>query len=94
MTDYLVAVSRACIGTGADVLGGLEERILARVAANALSVDFGMFKSQVLSTSRSRTRSASIPRRFGIPWSWTVLQNPNRFATSDCRTNLFTRRNW
>lgn len=36
------------IGTGADVLGGLEERIVARAAANALSVDFGMFKSQVL----------------------------------------------
>jgi len=36
------------IGTDADVLGGLEERVLARAGANALSVDFGMFKSQVL----------------------------------------------
>jgi predicted nucleotidyltransferase component of viral defense system len=36
------------IGTGADGLGGLEERILARAGANALSVDFGMFTSQVL----------------------------------------------
>jgi predicted nucleotidyltransferase component of viral defense system len=33
---------------GADALEGLEERILARASANALSVDFGMFKSQVL----------------------------------------------
>jgi len=36
------------IGTDADVLGGLEERVLARAGASALSVDFGMFKSQVL----------------------------------------------
>ena len=36
------------IGTGADVLGGLEDRVLARAGANALSVDFGTFKSQVL----------------------------------------------
>lgn len=37
------------IGTDADALGGLEERVLARASANALAVDFGMFKSQVLS---------------------------------------------
>lgn len=37
------------IGTDAEALGGLEERILARAGANALTVDFGMFKSQVLS---------------------------------------------
>ncbi len=33
---------------GAGPLEGLEERVLARASANALSVDFGMFKSQVL----------------------------------------------
>jgi predicted nucleotidyltransferase component of viral defense system len=36
------------IGTGEDVFGVLEERILASASAKALSVDFGMFKSQVL----------------------------------------------
>jgi predicted nucleotidyltransferase component of viral defense system len=33
---------------GAGALEGLEERVLARASANALSVDFGIFKSQVL----------------------------------------------
>lgn len=37
------------IGTDAVALGGLQEPILARASANALAVDFGMFKSQVLS---------------------------------------------
>ncbi|RPJ82014.1 MAG: hypothetical protein EHM13_09575 [Acidobacteria bacterium] len=36
------------IGTDAAVLRGFEERLLARAGANALAVDFGMFKSQVL----------------------------------------------
>ena len=36
------------IGTGADALGVLGARVLAGAGANARSVDFGMFKSQVL----------------------------------------------
>ena len=36
------------IGTDAAGLAALDERVVARAGANALSVDFGMFKSQVL----------------------------------------------
>jgi predicted nucleotidyltransferase component of viral defense system len=36
------------IGTSPDGLGGLQEPILDRAAANALAMDFRMFKSQVL----------------------------------------------
>jgi predicted nucleotidyltransferase component of viral defense system len=36
------------VGTGAAGLGALDKRVLARASAKALSVDFGMFKSQVL----------------------------------------------
>jgi hypothetical protein len=36
------------VGTDAAGLAALEERVVTRASANALSVDFGMFKSQVL----------------------------------------------
>ena len=36
------------IGGGTDVIADLDEPVRHRATANALSVDFGMFKSQVL----------------------------------------------
>ena len=58
------------LATGATVgaLAALEDRVLARARANALSVDFGMFKSQVLSYLPPEDQA-----RFDSPWVWDAM---------------------
>ncbi len=55
-------------GAGAGALRAVEEGVLARASANALSVDFGMFKSQVLAYLQPEDQA-----RFDLPSVWDAM---------------------
>ena len=56
------------LATGAGAVHAVEEGVLARAGANALSVDFGMFKSQVLAYLQPEDQP-----RFDSPSVWDAM---------------------